>query len=84
MESLENEAPKKAGTIVQPVKGKRKIIPNLTKEPVNQIQEGLAPVDNATYDILMGETNNCNYSDETVTTVKIGKSAMKEKKNKKS
>ena len=41
-------------------------LPNLIKEPVNQILEQVAPADNAMYDILMQETNNHNYSDETL------------------
>ena len=41
-------------------------LPNLIKEPVNQILEKVAPADNAMYDIPMQETNNPNYSDETV------------------
>ena len=45
-------------------------LPNLIKEPVNQILEEAAPADNAMYDIPMQETNNPNYSDETVTNEK--------------
>ena len=45
-------------------------LPNLIKEPVNQILEEVAPADNAMYDIPMQETNNPNYSDETVTNEK--------------
>ena len=41
-------------------------LPILIKEPVNQILEQVAPADNAMYDILMQETNNHNYSDETL------------------
>ena len=41
-------------------------LPNLIKEPVNQILEQVAPADNTMYDILMQETNNHNYSDETL------------------
>ena len=41
-------------------------LPNLIKEPVNQILEQVAPADNAMYDILMQETNNHNYFDETL------------------
>ena len=41
-------------------------LPNLIKEPVNQILEQVAPADNAMYDILMQETNNHNYSDKTL------------------
>ena len=41
-------------------------LPNLIKEPVNQILEKVAPADNAMYDIPMQETNNPNYPDETV------------------
>ena len=41
-------------------------LPNLIKQPVNQILEEVAPADNAMYDIPMQETNNPNYSDETV------------------
>ena len=41
-------------------------LPNLIKEPVNQILEEAAPADNAMYDIPMQETNNPNYSDENV------------------
>ena len=41
-------------------------LPNLIKEPVNQILEEVAPADNAMYDNRMQETNNPNYSDETV------------------
>ena len=41
-------------------------LPNLIKEPVNPILEEVAPADNAMYDIPMQETNNPNYSDETV------------------
>ena len=41
-------------------------LPNLIQEPVNQILEEVAASDNAMYDIPMQETNNPNYSDETV------------------
>ena len=41
-------------------------LPNLIKEPVNQILEEVATADNAMYDIPMQETNNPNYFDETV------------------
>ena len=41
-------------------------LPNLIEEPVNKILEKVAPADNAMYDIPMQETNNPNYSDETV------------------
>ena len=41
-------------------------LPNLAKEPVNQILEEVAPADNAMYNIPMQEANNPNYSDETV------------------
>ena len=41
-------------------------LPNLIKEPVNQILEEVAPADNAMYDIPMQETNNPNYSHETM------------------
>ena len=41
-------------------------IPSLIKERVNQILEEVAPADNAMYNIPMPETNNPNYSDETV------------------
>ena len=43
---------------------------NLIKELVNQVLEKEAPADNAMYDIPMQETNNPNYSDETVTNEK--------------
>ena len=39
---------------------------NLIQEPVNQILEEVAAADNAMYDIPMQETNNPNYSDETL------------------
>ena len=42
------------------------ILPNLIKEPVNQIIEEAAPADNAMYDISLHETNNPNYSDKTM------------------
>ena len=41
-------------------------LPNLIKEPVNQILEEVAPADNAMYDIPMQGTNYSKYSDETV------------------
>ena len=41
-------------------------LPNLIKEPVNQILEEVAPADNAKYDIPMQGTNYPKYSDETV------------------
>ena len=41
-------------------------LPNLIKELVNQILEEVAPADNAMCDIPIEETNNPNYSDETV------------------
>ena len=41
-------------------------LPNLIKEPVNQILEEVAPADNAMYDIPMQGTNYPKYSDETV------------------
>ena len=41
-------------------------LPNLIKEPVNQILEEVAPADNAMYDNPMQETNNPNCSHETV------------------
>ena len=41
-------------------------LPNLIKEPVSQILEEVAPADNAMYDIPMQETNNPNYSHETM------------------
>ena len=103
MELFKNEAPKKEGVIVHPVKVKRKVkvsniknkipkakliksnltgrvdvkaeqmklssnltLPNLIKEPVNQILEEVAPADNAMYDNPMQETNNPNCSHETV------------------
>ena len=50
-------------------------LPNLIKEPVNQILEEVAPADNAMYDNPMQETNNPNYSDETV---KEGKCVVEE------
>ena len=48
-------------------------IPNLIKEPVNQILEDVAPTDNAVYDIPMRETNNSNYSVKNVNTMKKDK-----------
>ena len=41
-------------------------LPKLIRESVKQILEEVAPADNAMYDIPMQETNNPNYSDETV------------------
>ena len=41
-------------------------LPNLIKEPVNQILGEVAPADNAKYDIPMQGTNYPKYSDETV------------------
>ena len=38
------------------------ILPNLIKEPINQIIEEVAPADNAMYDISLQDTNNPNYS----------------------
>ena len=46
-------------------------LPNLIKEPVNQILEEVAPADNAKYDIPMQGTNYPKYSDETVKKEKI-------------
>ena len=108
MELFKNEAPKKEGVIVHPVKVKRKVkvsniknkipkaklikpnltgrvdvkaeqmklssnltLPNLIKEPVNQILEEVAPADNAMYDNPMQETNNPNCSHETVKEEKL-------------
>ena len=45
-------------------------LPKLIKELVKQILEEVAPAHNTMYDIPMQETNNPNYSDETVTNEK--------------
>ena len=53
-------------------------IPNLIKESLNQILEVVVPADNAMYDPAIHETNNFNYSDETVNTMKKEKCVVEE------